>query len=177
MTIRSEVVKAMNMLEAKTGRDTFSPREIIRQVQSQTSGLHEASLRTHITSWGCANTETGHGGLYPDLFKVDRGLYRLNTRQFKGARKELKSTTVLKSANVTCRDEILQAMKILSQKSRRDAFTPKEIIRQVLTQTKAYGPSTIRTDIVSRMCVDAPVHHAKVYQDLVRVSRGYYRLA
>jgi hypothetical protein len=68
-------------------------------------------------------------------------------------------------------------MKILSQRSRRDAFTPKEIIGQVLMQTKAYGPSTIRTDIVSRMCVDAPVHHAKVYQDLVRVSRGYYRLA
>ena len=127
MTIRNEVIKAMNMLEAKTGRDTFSPREIIRQVQSQTSGLHEASLRTHITSWGCANTETGHGGLYSDLFKVGCGLYRLNRRHPKLARKELKSSSVVNSANVTSRDEILQAMQILSQKSRRDAFTPKEV--------------------------------------------------
>ena len=80
VTVRSEILKAMNLLEAKTGRDTFSPKEIIRQVQSQTIDCHEPALRTHITSWMCVNTVTCHGGLYPDLFKVSHGLYRLNKK-------------------------------------------------------------------------------------------------
>jgi hypothetical protein len=144
MTVRSEILKAINMLEAKTGRDTFSPKEIIHQVQTQTSECHEPALRTHITSWMCVNTVTGHGGTYPDLYKVSHGLYRLNESRSNLARTKALPTRVVKSADGTCRDEILQAMKILSQRSRRDAFTPKEIIGQVLMQTKAYGPSTIR---------------------------------
>lgn len=39
-----------------------------------------------------------------------------------------------------------------------------------------YTDSTIRTHIVSKMCMDAPDHHAVVYQDLERVGRGLYRL-
>ena len=88
MTVRIEILKAMNLLEARTGRDTFSPKEIIRQVQSQTSDCHEPASRTHITSWMCVTTVTGHGGLYADLFKVGHGLYRLNARQPKFTRKE-----------------------------------------------------------------------------------------
>jgi hypothetical protein len=38
-----------------------------------------------------------------------------------------------------------------------------------------YRPSTIRTHVVSRMCRDAPDHHAVTYDDLERVSPGLYR--
>jgi hypothetical protein len=80
MTARIEINKATQVLEVKTGRDTFSSKEIIRQVQSQTSEFRESTLRTHITSWMCVNTVTDHGGMYPDLVKVGHGLYRRNKK-------------------------------------------------------------------------------------------------
>jgi hypothetical protein len=80
MTCRSEINEAMNLLTSNTRLGTFSPKEIILQVQSQTNEYQESTIRTHITSWMCVNTVTGHGGLYPDLFKVGRGLYRLNRK-------------------------------------------------------------------------------------------------
>lgn len=52
----------------------------------------------------------------------------------------------------------------------------KVIIDQVLSQTKAYKESTIRTHITSKLCANAPVNHAMVYRDLFRVDVGYYRL-
>jgi hypothetical protein len=77
---------------------------------------------------------------------------------------------------MTCRDEVLKAMKTLSRGSNNDAFALKVIINQVLSQTKAYKESTIRTHITSKMCANAPVNHAMVYRDLFRVDVGYYRL-
>ena len=80
MTCRSEIIEAMKLLASKTDRDTFARKEIVRQVKSQTNEYQESTIRTHIISWMCVNTVTGHGGLYPDLFKVGRGLYRLNRK-------------------------------------------------------------------------------------------------
>jgi hypothetical protein len=81
------------------------------------------------------------------------------------------------STSVTCRDEILSAMKMLSRKYHRDAFTTTEILEQVMTQTKTYKQSTITKEVMFKMRADTPDHHEKTYPDLVRVSRGYYRLA
>jgi hypothetical protein len=80
MSARIEIIKAVKQLEVKTKRDTFSPIEIIRQVLSQSNNFRISTLRTHLTSWMCVNTVTGHGGIYPDLYKVGRGLYRLNKK-------------------------------------------------------------------------------------------------
>ena len=80
MTCRSEIIKAINVLSSKTNRDTFALKEIVRQVLAQTAEYVESTIRTHITSWMCVNTTTGHGGMYPDLFKAGRGLYRLNRK-------------------------------------------------------------------------------------------------
>lgn len=77
---------------------------------------------------------------------------------------------------MTCRDEVLKTMKTLSRGSNNDAFALKVIIDQVLSQTKAYKESTIRTHITSKLCANAPVNHAMVYKDLFRVDVGYYRL-
>ncbi len=67
-------------------------------------------------------------------------------------------------------------MKTLSRGNNNQAFALKVIIDQVLSQTKAYKESTIRTHITSKMCANAPVNHAMVYKDLFRVDVGYYRL-
>jgi hypothetical protein len=39
-----------------------------------------------------------------------------------------------------------------------------------------YSVSTIRTHITSRLCLNAPAHHAVRYPDLERTARGTYRL-
>lgn len=75
----------------------------------------------------------------------------------------------------TCRDEILAAFTRLGRRHGRDVFAPTEIIQEVLALTSRYPEQTIRTEIVSRMCADAPKHHAVVYEDLERVARGKYR--
>ena len=77
---------------------------------------------------------------------------------------------------MTCRDEILAAVRRLSTRTSRDAFSPAEIVKEVRLQGSGYKESTIRTHVTSRMCADAPDHHAVVYDDLERVGRGLYRL-
>ncbi|WP_456297873.1 DUF7669 domain-containing protein [Aneurinibacillus soli] len=39
-----------------------------------------------------------------------------------------------------------------------------------------YKPQSIRTHITSRCCVNAPDHHAVVYDDFERIGRGVYKL-
>jgi hypothetical protein len=77
---------------------------------------------------------------------------------------------------MTCREEILSAFRRLERRHGRDVFAPVEVIADVIAVTDSYPESTIRTEIVSRMCASvAPQNHAVVYDDLERVSRGRYR--
>jgi hypothetical protein len=59
----------------------------------------------------------------------------------------------------------------------RLVFSPAEVIAEVCTATDRYPEYTIRTEIVSRMCTQAPAHHAVKNDDLDRVGRGQYRRA
>ena len=77
---------------------------------------------------------------------------------------------------VTCREEILLALQTLSYRYRRDSFTVKEIIEQVMIQTQAYKKSTISKEVMFKLRADTPDHHEKSYPRIVRTSRGYYRL-
>jgi hypothetical protein len=76
----------------------------------------------------------------------------------------------------TCRAEVLAAFDRLERRHGRAVFAPVEIVQEVLAVTDRYPEHTIRTEIVSRMCAEAPVHHAVAYNDLERVDRGRYRL-
>ncbi len=76
----------------------------------------------------------------------------------------------------TCRAEILAAFDRLERRHGRSVFAPIEVVQEVLAVTDRYPEHTIRTEIVSRMCADAPVHHAVAYDDLERVGRGRYRV-
>ena len=77
---------------------------------------------------------------------------------------------------MTCREEVLAAFHRLIAQTSREAFSPAEIVREVMARSSAYQKSTIRTHVVSRMCANAPDHHAVVYDDLERVGPGMYRL-
>jgi len=49
------------------------------------------------------------------------------------------------------------------------------VIDELQRRGTAYKPSTIRTDVVSRLCADAPDHHGRTYDDFQRVRAGQYR--
>ncbi|WP_435987938.1 DUF7669 domain-containing protein [Terrabacter sp. LjRoot27] len=77
---------------------------------------------------------------------------------------------------MTARDEVLAAAKELSARSVDGAFTVDEVVEYLERSGSRYLPSTIRTHVTSRMCTNAPDHHAVTYRDLVRVDAGRYRL-
>lgn len=49
------------------------------------------------------------------------------------------------------------------------------MIDELRRRGSTYATSTIRTHVVSRMCANAPDHHARTYDDLERVADGRYR--
>ena len=71
---------------------------------------------------------------------------------------------------MTARDEILEALGALGE-----TFTPDDVIREMRRRGSRYAESTVRTHVVSRMCVNAPDNHAKTFDDLERVADGLYR--
>lgn len=75
----------------------------------------------------------------------------------------------------TCRDAVLDAFTRLERRHGRRNFRIDEIVRETLSRDPQYKATTIRTHVTSRMCSDAPDHHATVFADLARVDRGTYR--
>lgn len=76
---------------------------------------------------------------------------------------------------MTAREEILAALPGLVARLGRDTFTPAEMVDELQRRGSRMAPATIRTHVVSRMCADAPAHHARVFDDFDRVGRGLYR--
>ncbi len=80
-----------------------------------------------------------------------------------------------KMESMTARDEILAALPSVEGRSADDTFSPQDVIDELRRRGSTYAESTIRTHVVSRMCANAADHHARVYDDLERVSEGRYR--
>jgi hypothetical protein len=76
----------------------------------------------------------------------------------------------------TCRDEILEVVSDLAVLAPDGSFSPQDVIRALVARGTRYAPSTVRTHVVSRMCANAPDHHALTWDDLTRVAPGRYRL-
>lgn len=74
----------------------------------------------------------------------------------------------------TCRDEILTVLPTVTEPD--GTFDVEAVVAALRARGSRYADSTVRTHIMSRMCANAPTHHARVYDDLVRVDRGRYRL-
>lgn len=71
---------------------------------------------------------------------------------------------------------MLVAARTLAKRAPDRTFTPAEVITELQRSGSRYRASTIRTHVVSRMCINAPEHHAVVYADLERVTPDRYRL-
>lgn len=76
---------------------------------------------------------------------------------------------------MTCRDEILECVKNVMTQSGLEFFTVQEIVDCMTRRGSSYAESTIRTHVTSRMCTNAPDHHAVRYKDLERIEHGTYR--
>jgi hypothetical protein len=76
---------------------------------------------------------------------------------------------------MTARDEIIAALPSVEARSADGSFSPEDVVDELRRRGSAYAESTIRTHVVSRMCGNAPDHHARTYDDLERVSDGRYR--
>lgn len=74
----------------------------------------------------------------------------------------------------TCRGEILSAIQRLQIRNGGKPVSPIEIIREMNRVGTVYPDTTIRSHVVSAMCVNAPRHHATDWPDLRRVDRGLY---
>ena len=75
---------------------------------------------------------------------------------------------------MTARDEILDALPAICARVGSEVFAPQDVIDELQRRGTRYKTSTIRTHVVSRMCADAPDHHARTYDDLERVGAGLY---
>jgi hypothetical protein len=78
--------------------------------------------------------------------------------------------------DMTARQEILEVARNLTDRGLAP-FSPQQVIDELRRRGTRYPESTIRTHIVSAMCVDAPDNHGVTYPDLRRVGRGQYVLA
>lgn len=77
---------------------------------------------------------------------------------------------------MTAREEILAALPAMRARLGREVFSPSDVVEELQRRGSRLAPSTVRTHITSRMCGDAPAHHAKVFDDFERVGHGLYRL-
>jgi hypothetical protein len=71
----------------------------------------------------------------------------------------------------TCRAEILESFRALEQRRGRDVFSVAEILAEMKARGTRYPESTIRTQVCSHMCVDAPDNAAVTYPITTSASR------
>ena len=76
----------------------------------------------------------------------------------------------------TCREQILTAAMQITKAKNQNEFTILEILDYLAQQNSPYKKSTIQTHISSKMCSNAPNHHAVTYNDLARIKPGIYSL-
>ena len=144
----------------EAGKGQFLPghdQRLRTSLEQKTGGL--LPLRTLVNT-AAAYAEGGIGE--GELTQIIRGIFSTGTPLVKQA--------------MTCREEVLECAKEVTAISGKDSFTISEILTLMAERGSAYAESTIRTHITSRMCANAPDHHAVTYKDLERTERGTYRL-
>jgi hypothetical protein len=75
MTCRDEVLAAFERLERRHGRREHELLDVVQEVLGSTD-YKESTVRTHITSWMCAQAPINQGSDDVDLERVGRGRYR-----------------------------------------------------------------------------------------------------
>jgi hypothetical protein len=74
---RREILQAIRAVLARSGSDTFTPAQIVVEMDCRGTGYAESTIRTMVTAHMCRNAPDNAATTYDDLERVDRGLYRL----------------------------------------------------------------------------------------------------
>ena len=77
---------------------------------------------------------------------------------------------------MSCRNEILSCANQIIKTKGINEFSIREIIDCMNFKNSTYKENTRRTHVTSRMCKNAPRHHATKFEDLERIARGTYQL-
>ena len=75
-TCRDAVLDAFVRLECRHGRGNFQLEEVVAETLAEDPQYKESTVRTHVTSRMCVDAPDNHASVYPDLTRVDRGVYR-----------------------------------------------------------------------------------------------------
>jgi hypothetical protein len=81
---REDLLEAASRLTDR-GQAPFSPADLIAEARSAGSNYPDTTLRTFIVGPMCVNSPDNHAVQYGDLFRVERGLYRLAVDAEKGS--------------------------------------------------------------------------------------------
>ena len=76
-TARSEILAAVRAVVARSGRDVFTPLDVVSEMRKRGSRYAETTIRTSITAHMCSNAPDNAATTYDDLERLDRGQYRL----------------------------------------------------------------------------------------------------
>ena len=74
MTARTDILEAIERIERRTGRGTFTISEVLDDLRRSGTSYAESTIRTHIAAHMCTNAP-GEAP-YPDLERLGHGLYR-----------------------------------------------------------------------------------------------------
>jgi hypothetical protein len=74
---RAEILAAIADLMARSGADTVTLDQVVREMKARESRYVESTVRTMVTSHMCADASGAGVAPYSDLERVDRGVYRL----------------------------------------------------------------------------------------------------
>lgn len=77
MTVRDEILEYARHVMKMTGKDYFTPKEIVDCMERRGSRFTESSIRTHVTSRMCREAPKHHGVVHDDLTRIGRGRYTL----------------------------------------------------------------------------------------------------
>ncbi|THF88411.1 hypothetical protein E7T09_04175 [Deinococcus sp. KSM4-11] len=77
---------------------------------------------------------------------------------------------------MTCRDEILSAVKELVKDNPDQEFTLEEVLSYMRPRGSPYLRAHLSHHVTAVMCVNSTSKFGGQYQDLERVRKGVYRL-
>lgn len=118
MTCRDEILAAFARLEQRTGREVFSPAEVLAEMQRAGTQYAPSTIRTHIVSRMCANAANHHAVVYDDLERTGHGRYR---------RRRLRSSETTQTAEPRNRNTTtLEARPIPGHLTERVERRPRE---------------------------------------------------
>lgn len=74
------------------------------------------------------------------------------------------------------KEEVLLAAKEVIESKGRNEFMINEVMNYMKNKKTKYKVPTIRSQIVSRCCINSPKHHEDEYKYFKRIGRGTYKV-